>query len=93
MSGAHPLTILSGLLAAPMTTLNPFIGAGMVTAWSKPGLRRPTAADCEAIPESITSLRGWYKNPATRVLLVFLLSSVGASIGMLIGTTWVVSLL
>ncbi len=92
MSGAHPLTILSGLLAAPITALSPFIGAGMVTALVEARVRRPTVAHCEAIPESITSLRGWYKNPATRVLLVFLLSSIGASIGMLIGTTWVVSL-
>jgi pheromone shutdown-related protein TraB len=92
-AGAHPLTILSGILAAPITTLNPLIGAGMVTALVQAWVRRPNVADCEAIPQSITSLRGWYNNPATRVLLVFLLSSLGASIGMLIGTTWVVSLL
>jgi pheromone shutdown-related protein TraB len=90
---AHPLTVASGLLAAPITTLNPLIGAGMVTALVEAWVRRPAVADCEAIPESITSLHGWFKNPATRVLLVFLLSSIGTSIGMLIGTTWVVSLL
>ena len=93
LGGAHPLAIISGLLAAPITTLNPLIGAGMVTALVQAMVKRPTVADCEAIPESITSLSGWYRNPATRVLLVFLLSSLGASIGMLIGTTWVVSLL
>ena len=92
MAGAHPLTIVSGLLAAPITTLNPLIGAGMVTASVEAWVRRPTVTHCEAIPESITSLRGWYRNPATRVLLVFLLSSIGASIGMLVGATWVVSL-
>ena len=92
LSGAHVLTIVSGLLVAPVTALSPLIGAGSVTAWVEAWVRRPTVADCEAIPESITSRRGWYKNPATRVLLVFLLSSIGASIGMLIGTAWVVSL-
>jgi len=91
-AGAHPLTVLSAVLAAPVTTLNPLIGAGMVTASVEAWVRRPTVADCETIPEAITSIRGWYRNPATRVLLVFLLSSIGASIGMLIGTTWVVSL-
>ncbi len=90
---AHPLTVASGLLAAPVTALNPLIGAGTVTALVEAWVRRPTVADCEAVPESITSLRGWFKNPATRILLVFLLSSIGASIGMLIGTTWVVALM
>ncbi len=93
LGGAHPLSILSGLLAAPIITLNPLIGAGTVTALVEAWVRRPSVADREAIPESITSLRGWYRNPATRVLLVFLLSSLGAWLGMLIGTTWVVSLL
>jgi pheromone shutdown protein TraB len=35
----------------------------------------------------------WFKNRATRVLLVFVLSNLGASIGMFISTTWVLSLL
>jgi pheromone shutdown protein TraB len=65
----------------------------MVTALVQAWVRRPTVVNCEAIPESITSLSGWYRNPATRVLLVFLLSSLGATLGMLIGTIWVVSLL
>lgn len=92
LGGAHIFTIISGLLVAPIATLNPLIGAGMVTALVEAWVRRPTVAHCEAIPESVTTLRGWYRNPATRVLLVYLLSSLGACIGMLIGTTWVVSL-
>ena len=56
-------------------------------------VRRPTVADCEQIPESMLSLRGWYQNRATRVLLVFVLSSLGASLGMAVGVTWVLSLL
>jgi pheromone shutdown-related protein TraB len=92
IGGAHPFSVLSGLVVAPITTLSPLVGAGTVTALVQAWMRRPTAADREAIPESITSLRGWYRNPATRVLLVYLLSSMGAFIGMLIGITWVVSL-
>ena len=93
LSRAHPLTLLSGILAAPLTTLNPTIGVGMVTALVEAWVRRPTVADCEQIPESMLSLRGWYQNRATRVLLVFVLSSLGASLGMAVGVTWVLSLL
>ncbi|HMA95613.1 MAG TPA: TraB/GumN family protein [Polyangiaceae bacterium] len=90
---AHPLTVLSGVLAAPLTTLNPMIGAGMVTALVEAWLRRPTVEDCEQVPDAIMKPRMWLKNRATRVLLVFVLSNLGASIGMFISTTWVLSLL
>ncbi len=91
-AAAHPLTVLGALIAAPLATLIPRIGAGTVVALVETWVRRPTPADCEEIPTSITSIRGWYRNPATRTLLVFLLSSLGASIGMIIGAIWVVSL-
>jgi len=91
-AAAHPLTILGSLFTAPITTLTPVVGSGTVSALVEVYVRRPTVSDCEAIPESITSLRGWYRNAATRVLLVFLLSSIGAAIGTLIGVIWVVSL-
>lgn len=90
---AHPLTLLAGVLAAPLTTLNPLIGVGMVTALVEAYVRKPTVADCEGVPDAIMSLKGWYGNRATRILLVFILSSIGASIGMAISTTWVISLL
>jgi pheromone shutdown-related protein TraB len=93
VSLAHPLTLIAGILSAPLTTLNPLIGVGMITALMEAWLRKPTVADCEGVPDAILSVRGWYQNRATRVLLVFILSSIGASIGMLIGTTWVISLL
>lgn len=90
---AHPLTILSGVLAAPLTTLNPVIAVGMVTALVEAWIRRPTVEDCEGIPDAIMKPSSWFKNRATRVLLVFVLSNIGASIGMFISTTWVLSLL
>ena len=90
---AHPLTLIAGILAAPLTTLNPLIGVGMVTALIEAWVRKPTVADCEGVPDAILSIKGWYGNRATRVLLVFILSSIGASIGMLVSTTWVISLL
>lgn len=93
LSFAHPLTIISGIIAAPLTTLNPLIGVGMVTALVEAWVRRPTVEDCEGIPEAIMKPRTWLKNRATRVLLVFVLSNLGASIGMFIATTWVLSLL
>ncbi len=81
---AHPLTILSAVIAAPLTSLNPTIAAGMVTGLVESYLRKPKVSDLENLRSDVTSLKGWFRNPATRILLVFFLSNVGSSIG-----TWV----
>jgi pheromone shutdown-related protein TraB len=80
----HPLTILSAVIAAPLTSLNPTIAAGMVTGLVESWLRKPRVSDLENLRFDITTVKGWFKNPATRILLVFFLSNLGSAIG-----TWV----
>jgi len=80
----HPLTILSAVIAAPLTSLNPTIAAGMVTGLVESWLRKPKVSDLENLRFDITTLKGWFRNPATRILLVFFFSNLGSAIG-----TWV----
>ena len=80
----HPLTILSAMLAAPLTSLNPAVAAGMVAGAVESVLRKPTGHDLERLRDDATSLKGWYRNPATRILLVFFLANLGSSLG-----TWI----
>ena len=84
LARAHPLTIISAFVAAPLTSLNPTIAAGMVTGLVEAWLREPKVSDFERLRDDITGLSGWFRNPATRVLLVFFFSNIGSSIG-----TWV----
>jgi pheromone shutdown-related protein TraB len=93
LGGGRPLTILATFLASPITTLNPTIGAGMIAAFVEAWIRRPTVADCEQIPEAIASVRGAYKNPFTRVLIVALGATLGAALGAYVGAAWVIKLL
>ena len=81
---AHPLTILSAMVAAPLTSLNPAVAAGMVTGLVESALRKPKVSDLERLRDDVTSIKGWFKNPATRILLVFFFSNLGSAIG-----TWV----
>lgn len=81
---AHPLTIITALLAAPLTSLNPTIGAGMVTGAVEAWLRKPKIADFESLRDDLIRLSGWWKNRVARVFLVFFLSNVGSAVG-----TWV----
>ncbi len=80
----HPLSVVTAFFAAPLTSLNPAVSAGMVVGLVEAYLRKPTVEDCEGLPTAIQSLRGIYGNRATRVLLVFVLSTLGSAIG-----TWI----
>ncbi len=84
IAGGHPLTILAAIVAAPFTSLNPAIGAGMVAALVETMLRKPKVHDFEALQQDAMQMKGWWKNPVTRVLLVFILTNLGSAIA-----TWV----
>lgn len=90
---AHPLTILSSWLVAPITTLNPFIGAGMFLALIEAVFHKPRVADFEHLSTDISTVKGFFKNRLTKILIVFVATSVGASIGTFVGIPWVSSLL
>src|SRR5690606_22132451 len=84
---AHPLTILATAVAAPFTTLNPVLGAGFVAAGVELWLRKPNVGDFERLRRDVTTLKGWWTNRAARVLLVFVLATLGASTGTLVAGT------
>ncbi len=81
IAAAHPLTIVGAFIAAPLTSLNPMVGAGMVTATIEIYLRKPKVADFNHLKHDTTHLRGWWKNRVTRILLIFILSTLGSAIG------------
>jgi pheromone shutdown-related protein TraB len=78
---AHPFTILSSILAAPLTSLNPMIAAGWVSGLVEAFSRKPKVKDIENLPEDILSIRGFWKNKVTRILLVVVFTNLGSAIG------------
>ena len=90
---AHPVTVLSSFVAAPVTSVNPTIGVGIVAGVVQAWLRKPRVADFENLSQDVTSLRGILRNRVTHVLAVFLLSSVGSAIGTFVGLSFLTSLL
>ncbi|AGA31959.1 Pheromone shutdown protein [Thioalkalivibrio nitratireducens DSM 14787] len=82
---AHPVTIVTAALAAPLTSLNPTIGVGFVAAAVELYLRKPQVGDFAQLRRDTTSARGWWRNRVSRVLLVFLLTTVGSALGTYIG--------
>ncbi len=78
---AHPLTILSSVVAAPLTSLNPMIAAGWVSGLVEAFSRKPKVKDLESLSEDILSAKGFWRNKITRILLVVVFTNLGSSIG------------
>ena len=86
---AHPLTILTAFVAAPLTSLNPMIAAGWVSGLAQAVLKKPTVEDLENLSESISTVKGFWTNPVSRILLVVVLSNLGSTLGTIIGGSWI----
>ncbi len=89
----HPLTVVSAFFAAPITSLNPTIGAGFVTGLVQALVAGPTVGDMERVGEDLMSLRGWWSNRLARVLLVFFFSSLGSTAGTFVAFHWLKDLI
>lgn len=88
----HPVTIIAAFIAAPLTSLNPTVGAGMVTALVQTRLAPPKVRDFQTIGDDITGTKGWWTNRLGRVLLVFVFSSFGSTLGTFIAFGWLKNL-
>lgn len=78
---AHPVTIVASFVAAPITSMNPTIGVGIVAGLLEAVVRKPRVLDFESLQHDILSVRGFFRNRVTHVLLVFFFSSLGSAIG------------
>jgi pheromone shutdown-related protein TraB len=90
---AHPLTILSAVLAAPLTSLNPMIAAGWVSGLVEAFSRKPKVRDFEDLTEDIQSVRGFWKNKVTKILLVVVLTNIGSAVGTFVALPMIIKLL
>lgn len=77
----HPLTVLTAFVGAPLTSLNPMVAAGWVAGLAQAWLRKPTVADLEDLPADILTVRGFWRNPVSKILLVVVLANLGSTLG------------
>jgi pheromone shutdown-related protein TraB len=86
IAAAHPFAALSAFVAAPITTLTPVLGVGYVAAFVQAYMRPPRVYELRTVAKDAGSLTKWWSNRLLRILLVFILSSLGGSIGMFAGS-------
>lgn len=78
---AHPATIMASALAAPFTTLHPFLAAGWVAGITEATMRKPQVKDFMSLREDIITLRGFFRNKITRILIIVAVVNISTSLG------------
>ncbi|ETX02237.1 MAG: conjugal transfer protein TraB [Candidatus Entotheonella factor] len=82
---AHPLTIFTAFVAAPLTSLTPVIGAGYVTAFVQAYFCPPSVRELHSVSDDVRITRQWWRNRLLRIFLAFILPGLGSLIGTWIG--------
>ena len=77
----HPLSILTAFVMAPITSLNPLLAAGWFAGMVEAMIRKPKVKDFENLGEDTNTLKGFWKNRVTRILLIVIFANVFSSIG------------
>jgi len=88
----HPLAILTAFVAAPISSLNPLVAAGWFSGLTQASIRKPNVGDFETLSKDVFTLKGFWDNKVTRVLLVVVLTNIGSSLGTFIGGADVIRL-
>jgi pheromone shutdown-related protein TraB len=93
IAGGKFFSVVAGILASPITSLNPTVGAGMVVGLVEAYLRKPTVEDAERLGKEVNTFAGMRKNPFSRILIVFVAAQLGSALGAYVALPWVLSLL
>ena len=88
---AHPLAILTAFIAAPISSLSPLLAAGWFAGLVEALIRKPSVKDFEALADDVHTLKGFWHNKVTHVLIVIALANLGSTLGTVIGGADVIS--
>ena len=81
LAGGHILSIITAFIAAPITSLNPLMAAGWFAGIVEAMIRKPKVKDFEDLSEDTSTIKGFWKNGVTRILLVVIFANVFSTIG------------
>lgn len=81
----HPLAILTAFVGGPIGALHPLLAAGWFSGLAQAYVRRPNVGDFQTLSKDVFTLKGFWDNKVTRVLLVVVLTNLGTAAGNVIG--------
>ena len=80
LARGHPLSILVGALASPITSLNPTLAAGWFAGYTQLKIAAPTGRDATEFL-ALQNYSLFYKNRVGKVLLVTAFGNIGSALG------------
>ena len=80
----HPLSILTAFVAAPITSLNPLLAAGWFAGLTEAAIRKPKVKDFEDLANDTATLKGFWHNRVTHILMVVIMANVFSTIGTIV---------
>ncbi|MEO8842142.1 MAG: TraB/GumN family protein [Kofleriaceae bacterium] len=91
IAGGSPFTIGAAMLASPVARVYPLVRTGIVVGIVEAWRRKPSVTDCERLPEDTQTVKGFWKNPVTRIFIIAVAAGLGALIGFGVGVGWLAS--
>jgi pheromone shutdown-related protein TraB len=89
---SHAVSVLVAFVAAPLTTLHPFLASGWVAAAVEAKYKQPQVKDFEKLNQ-LNSYGDFEKNKVTHLLLVAAYTNLGSTIGVIIALPTLLSML
>ena len=75
------LSILAAFLTAPFTSLNPLLSSGLFAGLVEAMVKKPKVKDFEDISTDTETLKGFFKNRVTRILIIVILTNLFSTLG------------
>jgi pheromone shutdown-related protein TraB len=82
---AHPLAVITAFVIAPISSLNPLMAAGWFSGIVHVYFKRPNVNDFIQLSEDVYTVKGFWRNKVSRVLLIVILTNLGSTLGTIIG--------
>ena len=77
----HPLSIIVGALASPITSLNPSLAAGWFAGYTQLKMNPPTGKDASDFLEFSSMYSMFFRNKVGKVMMVTALGNLGSTAG------------
>ena len=92
LARGHPLSVLVGAVASPITSLNPFLAAGWFAGYTQLKVTPPTGGDARDFLDMNDPSLLW-KNRVGKVLMVTAMGNIGSIVGTWVAAAGIASLL
>jgi len=92
LARGHPLSVIVGAIASPITSLNPTIAAGWFAGYTQFKISPPTGKDAKDFL-AMDQMSIFWKNKVGKVLLVTVFGNLGSTVGAWLGAATIVSVI